>query len=107
MQINYTVRYLQLFYDDLNEILRYIKYQLKNPQAAKNLLNSVELAITQRLSNPESYESFFSSKERKYPYYKIYVKNYVIYYVVIAEDNNKIMEVRRILYGGQNRSNLL
>lgn len=36
------------------------------------------------------------------PYYRIYVKNYVIYYVVIDNGANKIMEVRRILYRGQN-----
>ena len=34
-------------------------------------------------------------KKRDYPYYRIYVKKYVIYYVVI--DN--VMEVRRLMYG--------
>lgn len=41
-------------------------------------------------------------------YYRIYVDNYVIYYVVI-DDNPKdlIMEVRRFLYHGQNRGNMV
>lgn len=55
MQTNYNVRYLQIFYDNLDEILHYIKYQLKNPQAAQNLLNSIEQAIIKRISNPEYY----------------------------------------------------
>lgn len=47
----------------------------------------------------ESFEQVKSLKERKYPYYRIYVDNFVIYYVVIDEGNgNKIMEIRRLLY---------
>ncbi|WP_243013966.1 hypothetical protein [Clostridium sp. AM54-14XD] len=42
-------------------------------------------------------------KKREYPYYRIYVRNYVIYYVVIDD----IMEVRRLLYGARNIENLL
>lgn len=33
-------------------------------------------------------------KREKYPYYRIYVKNYVIYYVVIDDEGeDKIMEI--------------
>lgn len=47
-------------------------------------------------------------KERRYPYYRIYVDNYVIYYVVIDDEgDDKIMEVRRFLYKGQNRTNMI
>ena len=43
-------------------------------------------------------DRYHSAKERQYPYYRIYVKNYVIFYVVIGD----IMEVRRILYNRRN-----
>ena len=56
----------------------------------------------------ESFEPYSFRKERKYPYYKIYVKNYVVYYVVIDdEENNKIMEVRRLLHNRQDRDNII
>ena len=56
----------------------------------------------------ESFEPYHSKKERLYPYYRIYVKNYTIYYVVIpAGTNEKIMEVRRILHNLQNRDDYL
>lgn len=77
---------------------------LGNVKAANNLLDAVEKAIIERLPNAEQFEQYHSLSERKYPYYSIYVKNYVIYYVVIPiRENKKIMEVRRILHGRQDR----
>ena len=56
----------------------------------------------------ESFELYHSVRERRYAYYRIYVDNFIIYYVVIDDDpNDLIMEVRRFLYSGQNRENLL
>ena len=53
-------------------------------------------------------EPYHSLKERHYPYYRIYVDNYVIYYVVIADEGaEKIMEVRRFLYKGQDRDTII
>lgn len=68
----YELRYLPLFYQDLEEKLMY------------------------------------SPKERRYNYYRIYVNNYVVYYVVIDDEGpDKIMEVRRFLYNKQNREELI
>jgi hypothetical protein len=47
-------------------------------------------------------------RERKYPYYRIYVKNYIVFYVVIDDEiNGKIMEVRRLLYKRQDRDSIV
>jgi plasmid stabilization system protein ParE len=105
----YRLRYLPLFEDDLSEIINYIIFQLKNKPAANDLLHKIETAIMTRLGNPESFEPYPSAKDRKHPYYRIYVKNFVIYYVVIDDkaDDFKIMEVRRILYSKRDKRNLL
>lgn len=104
----YKLRYLPLFYDDLWQKISYIRDNLQNPQAAQNLLNAVEQAILERLPFAESFEQYHSLRERKYPYYRIYVRNYVIYYVVIDDKGpDKIMELRRFLYNRQNREKLL
>ena len=56
----------------------------------------------------QAFEPYYSMKERRYPYYRIYVKNFIIYYVVIDDEgDDKIMEVRRFLYNGQNHEKLL
>lgn len=105
---NYKLRYLPLFYRDLEEKIVYIAETLKNSQAAKNLLDDVERAILERLPNAESFEHYNSVKERRYKYYRIYVKNYIVYYVVIDDEgSDKIMEVRRFLYHKQNQKELV
>lgn len=42
----------------------------------------------------EAFEPYHSAKDRQYPYYRISVRNYTIFYVVIDD----VMEVRRIVY---------
>lgn len=104
----YSLRYLPLFYEDLDEKVTYILDKLKNPQAASDLLDKVEVAILERLPVAESFEPYHSIHERKYNYYRIYVDNYIVYYVVIDDNpNDLIMEVRRFLYKGQNQHRLV
>ena len=106
--IKYKLRYLPLFYKDLEEKIVYIAEELHNEKAANDLLDEVEAAILERQSVAESFEPYRSLRERRYPYYRIYVKNFVVYYVVIDdEDEDKIMEVRRFLYNKQDVKRLL
>lgn len=88
------LRFLPLFEEDLNEIVDYITHRLKNPIAADALVSDVQTAIRNRLSCAEAFEQYHSAKERQYPYYRITVRNYTIFYVVMDD----VMEVRRIIY---------
>ncbi len=104
----YRLSYLPLFYEDLDEKVTYILEKLKNPKAANDLLDKVEAVIMERLPVAESFEPYYSIRERRYAYYRIYVDNYTIYYVVIDDNpNDLVMEVRRFLYNGQNRDNMV
>ncbi|MBR3436384.1 MAG: type II toxin-antitoxin system RelE/ParE family toxin [Lachnospiraceae bacterium] len=101
---DYELRYLPLFYDDLEAATDYIAEELKNPQAAKSLVDLAEKAILDRLPFAEAFRPFPSVNKREAPYYLIHVKNYVIAYVVL---DHKIMEVRRFLYNHRNKAVLL
>ncbi|SCZ79928.1 type II toxin-antitoxin system RelE/ParE family toxin [Pseudobutyrivibrio xylanivorans] len=105
MQDNYGLRYLPLFKQELDLAVTYIAFQLNDIDAANSLLDNVEIAIKNRLNNPESFEPVPSKKDRKHPYYRIYVDNYIVYYVVLEENGQKIMEVRRLLHTLQDRDN--
>ena len=106
--IEYELRYLPLFYEDLEQKVLYIAETLHNEKAANDLLDAVEQAIMERLPVAEAFEPYCSIKERRYKYYRIYVKNFVVYYVVIYDvGSKKIMEVRRFLYNKQDRDQLL
>lgn len=104
----YILRYLPLFYEDLEEKIVYIAEKLQNVKAANDLIDEVERAILKRQPVAESFETYHSFRERRYQYYRIYVKNFVIYYVVIDDEGrDKIMEIRRFLYDGQDVNKLI
>ncbi len=100
---SYELRFLPLFEKDLEEIIDYIACRLKNPIAAEKLIDAVEKAIFDRLPFAEAFEQYPSKRDRQYPYYRIQVKNFTVFYVVIGN----VMEVRRILYGKRNMPKLL
>lgn len=103
MEKKYKTAYLPSFYKELDKITNYIGYKLNNIKAANELLDKVEKEIRNRLNNPEAYEKYVSTRKRKNTYYRIYVKNYTIFYVV--KDNT--MEIRRILYSKRNFNELI
>ena len=100
---NYKLQFLSLFEEDLNKIVDYISLQLQNPKAALELVDEVHEAILSRLPSAESFEVYPSRKERPLDYYRIYVQNYIIFYVV----DDEVMEVRRILHGRRDWKNQL
>ena len=90
----YTLEYLPLFDEELADAVNYIVHKLRNPQAARELIDRTEAAILERLFAPESFEPVVSAKDREHPYYRIAVGNYFVLYCVIG----KVMEVRRFVY---------
>lgn len=110
VQKQYNLSYLPIFYDDLLEAVHYIMLKLKNEQAAEELLKLTEMAIKERLGAPEAFEKFQSMKERKYPYYRIYVKNFIVFYVVIpdiSDSSMATMEMRRFIYSRRDLEKVL
>ena len=103
MEKKYKIKYLPLFYNDLDQITDYIMYKLNNEIAANNFVNELENEINKRAYNPDAYEKYTAIRKRQHIYYKIYIKNYIVFYTV--KDN--IMEVRRILYSKRNFENLI
>ena len=85
------------------DVVHYIAVELNNPSAASRLVDEIERAIFQRLLNPLSFQAVPSNRVHKHPYYRIRVKNFSIYYVVIGHT----MEVRRLLYRRRNIDSLL
>ena len=85
---SYQLRYLPIFETDLLSTVNYITMKMQQIGW---------LMILKRLENPLAFEPYRSAKRREYPYYRIYVRNYVVYYVVIGN----VMEVRRLIYSAR------
>lgn len=94
MNRHYELRYLPLFWEDLSKAASYIALDLNNPAAANRLVDNVEAGILEHLKNPAMSPTYPSTRRRLHPYYRFYVGNYMVFYVVIDD----VMEVRRLLY---------
>lgn len=90
---SYQLRYLPIFETDLLSTVNYITNVLKNEDVAHRLVDDIESAILKRLENPLAFEPYRSAKRREYPYYRIYVRNYVVI--------GNVMEVRRLIYSAR------
>lgn len=99
----YKIKYSSTFINQFNNILKYLVHKLKNKIAAENFYNEVIKEIETRSKNPVNYEKYLSTRKRKNAYYRIHVKNYIIFYIV--KDNT--MEIRRILYSKRNFDKLI
>lgn len=98
MNNKYTIKYTDTFIKQFNNILKYFIYKLQNKIAAENFFNEVIKEIEKRSKYPESFEKYNSSRKRKNTYYRIYVKNYTIFYTI--KDNT--IRVRLILSSRRN-----
>lgn len=98
MNNKYTIKYTDTFIKQFNNILKYFIYKLQNKIAAENFYNEVIKEIEKRSEYPESFEKYNSSRKRKNTYYRIYVKNYTIFYTI--KDNT--IRVRLILSSRRN-----
>lgn len=93
----YNVIYLKKFDREIYKIIYYMRYKLKNPKVARDLYKNIYDAIDKRTYNPEIYEKY-KPKNSKNIWYRIYIKNYIIFYRV--ENNNMI--ISRIIYNKRN-----
>ena len=103
MSKKFTIRYLPLFEKDLSEAKDYIVNVLKNPSAALRLIENTETAILKRLEQPLAFAAYDSVKKRSEQYYRIFVGNFTVFYVVIGN----VMEVRRFIFNKRDLSKLL
>ena len=99
----YKLTFLPLFKEDLLETVDYITNTLQNPKVAHRLVDDIESAIDKRLESPLLFAPYQSLTTREHPYYRISVRNFSVFYVVIDDT----MEVRRLLYSKRNIDALL
>ena len=103
MEKKYTLSYLPLFEQDLTAVRDYLACTLHNPTAALRLIEDTNEAIIKRLDNPLAFPPYQSARDRKQPYYRIDIRNFSVFYVVVG---NK-MEVRRFVYSKRDLTKII
>lgn len=90
---------------DLEAAVSYISNELKNKQAALNLLDLVEKAVNSLTDMPERYAVVSDETLARAGIRLITIKNYLLFYTVHKETQTVV--IQRFLYGKRNWANVL
>lgn len=100
---HFQIKYLPIARRDLQEIIDYIAFELEVPETAIKMLNTLEIEISSLQENPFRGSIYFSKRKHDCQYRKIFVKNYVIFYLIL----NDSLEIQRIFYNRRNKDKLI
>ena len=90
----YKLEYLPVARKDMLEIVRYIRGELQNPDAAESVLTF-----------PYATPAYQPIRPLKHEYRKILVQNYLMFYWV--DEEKKLVTVARVVYAKRDYGRLL
>lgn len=99
----YSLRYLPLFWDDLDKAVVCVARTLHNPVAAQHLVDETERRILEHVENPIFATTYKGKEQRAATYYWFPVGSYMVFCVVEGD----AMEVRRFLYGSRDLTKMV
>lgn len=103
--MNYEVHITRAAENDLNEAADYIEFVLLNPQAADDLLDTVEETLPTLAQYAQRYALVDDLVLRTWGIRFVQIKNYLAFYT-ISEEEQKVYIVR-FLYGKRNWISIL
>ena len=99
---NYSVIYTSMFLIELNEIVNYIAYTLKEPKTAKKFYDMVKLKTNSLHFFPEMHTKI---NHKNHVFRKLHVNKYLVIYEV--DNNTGQVYILHIFHGSQNYFNQL
>jgi plasmid stabilization system protein ParE len=92
----YKLSYLPIAQQDIAAAALYISECLKSPQAALDLIDALDSAISWLKEFPYSCRVYQPAKSLEREYRILPVRNYVVFYTVGEQE--KIVEICRVIY---------
>ena len=105
MQEKYEIQISLRAKNDLINIVKYIKDELKEPSIAKKYASIIKEKIRDLEYNPQRYSIVDNNAIKDLQVRKLIIKRYIIFYRV--SENKRIVIIDRILYGASNWINEL
>ena len=91
--------------EDYKSIIKYIKYKLLEPNIAERYAELIKDEINTLKYNPQKFAIIDHDIIKEYKLRKLIIKNYIVFYRITEDEN--IVNVERILYGGTDWKNKL
>lgn len=98
---SYEVKVTKQAYGQMREIVLYITNELLAPEAAANLLDKMQEAISELSDMPKRHSLVDEEPWRSEGLRKIVVKNFLIYFWV--DDENMRVQVTAVIYAKRNQ----
>ncbi len=102
---SYELDISDLAYQDMRSIAAYIAHELKNIDAAKKLLDSIDEVILGLSEMPARNEIVHNDRLAKQGIRKAQAQNHLIFYAV--DEQERCVHIVRIHYGRQDWSSIL
>jgi len=99
----YRVKFTPLAKNDMDEIYQYIFDTLIAPIAANNLIDKIEEKAKRLADAPYSCPLVDDEFLREKGYRKLVINNYIALYMV--SDDEKLVKIMRVVYGGSDYEN--
>lgn len=99
----YQIKYLPVARRDLQDIVDYIAFDLEVPEIAIKMLTTLETNILSLKENPFRGSIYTSSRKHNCQYRKLFVKNYLIFYLVLEDT----VEIQRVFYNRRSMDRLI
>ena len=91
--------------NDYKSIIRYIKYELLEPIIAEKYAKLIKNELNSLEYQPQKFAIIDYDIIKKYNFRKLIIKNYIAFYRI--NEDEKIVNVERILYSGTDWKNKL
>jgi toxin ParE1/3/4 len=102
---NYAVFITGTAFEDLEKIARYIKYELKEPLTAINIIAEIKKGIFSLDNMPCRHNLVRDKNLAHMGYRRLFVGNYTVFYIVL--ENKPVVNIVRVLYSRRNWEELL
>ena len=103
--MSYSIFITEEAKQDLRSISNYIKFKLKSPMAAKNLIDKIQEQVKALAQFPERFQLYEVEPWHSRNLRMVAVKNFVILY--IPDLKNNVVCIYRILYGKRDIATIL
>ena len=97
MNMAFKVNFSEKAAEDLAEIIRYMRDELYNSQAAENFYNAINEKRVLLRENPYMFPLYHDKKLRAEGYRFVVIRNFLMFYLV--DDSKSVVTIARILYG--------
>ncbi len=101
----YNIEFLPIAKEDIDNIIRYVHQNLKNPTASKKLKILFSKSLDYICEFPYGNSIYESTNSLKYEYRSYRVKNFLMFYII--NENKKLITIVRVLYQKMNIKEIL